>query len=147
MKVRQLAVLIVAIVTAACTNSTGPGPNSALERGYFLTEYGSNAFVPPVISADGRSIFALGGDILLGKDGTATARMRYRLDSNTSPEKVKVFTGTWTKGSSIAVITLDGAAASETIVNGIYRATMTATWSDSGVTIGGVFRFSQALPE
>ena len=143
---RQLALCIVALAAAACSHSSAPRRNSS-ELGYSLSTYGSNPYVPPVISSDGHSIFGLGGSLVLAEDGTATVTFRYRLDSSSNPEMSKIFSGTWTLSASGRRIELDGATASETTTHGISQATITASWTDSGVLIGGVFGFTQVFPE
>ena len=146
MNLRQLALCFVTIVGVACTHSSAPR-NKSGQLGYSLSTYGSNAYVPTVISSEGRSIFGLNGNLILAEDGTATATFRYRLDSNSNPEKSKTFSGTWIQGSSSRVIQLIGATATETTTHDIRQATMTASWTDSGVLIGGVFGFTQVFAE
>lgn len=147
MNFRQLALCLVALVSVACSHTSAPRQNGSVARGYSLSAYGSNSPIPLVISSDGHSIFGLGGSLLLGEDRTATATIRYRLDSNSNPEKSKIFSGTWVQGPSGRIIELNGATASETTTDGIDRVTMTASWTDSGVLIGGIFGFTRVLPE
>lgn len=146
MNLRQLALCLFTLAGVACTHSSAPRNNSG-QLGYSLSTFGSDAYVPPVISSDGHSIFGLNGDLILAEDGSATARFRYRLDSNTNPEKLKIFSGTWVQGPSGRTIELNGATANEMTTHGISRATLTASWTDSGVLIGGVFGFTQVFPE
>lgn len=144
---RQLSLSLFVLAGVACTHSSAPRQNGSAQLGYSLSTYGSNAYVPPVISSEGRSIFGLNGNLILAEDGTATATFRYRLDSNNTPEKSKTFSGTWIQGPSGRAIAINGATATESTTYGISRATMTASWTDSGVVIGGVFGFTQVFPE
>lgn len=147
MSFRQLSLSLLVVAGVACTHSSAPRQNSSKELGYALITYGANSYVPPVIASGGHSIFGLNGSLFLAEDGTATATFRYRLDSNSNPEKSKTFSGTWIQGASGRTIEINGATASETTTYGISRATMTASWTDSGVLIGGVFGFTQVFPE
>ena len=146
MNFRRLALCLLTLAGMACTHSSAPR-NVSGQLGYSLTTFGTNAYVPPVISSDGRSIFGLNGNLILAEDGTATATFRYRLDSNSNPEKSKTFSGTWAQGTSGRTVELNGATASERTIHGISQATITASWTDSGVPIGGVFGFTQVFPE
>jgi hypothetical protein len=146
MSFRQFSLSLAILAGAACTHSSAPRQNGA-ELGYSLSTYGSNSYVPPLIASDGHSIVGLNGNLLLSGNGTATATFRYRLDSNSNPEKTKTFSGTWIQGASGRTIEINGVTTSESTTYGISRATMTASWTDSGVLIGGVFGFIQVFPE
>lgn len=146
MNVRKLALCFSVIAGVACS-SYSSGPRESGDRGYALSGFGAMSPVPTVVTLNGRSVFHLGGSLLLSKDGQANGTFRYRLDSNGNPQQLKVFTGTWVQSGEGRTITLDGATGTETTIDGVSRVTMTATWTDAGMVIGGVFEFTRVLPE
>ena len=136
----------IALSGLACSHSGFPGPGST-PFGYDLIAYESQSPVPIVVTSGGRSLFRLGGSMGFLEGGAATATFRYRMDSSTDPEHVKVFFGTWSEGPSGLVVTFDGATTEMVSTNGIDRLIMTASWTDSGATLGGVFGFTRVYPE
>lgn len=143
---RSILLCTVALSALACSHSSGPGPGSA-PFGYDLSAYQSQSPVPIVVTSGGRSLFRLGASIGFLEGGRATATFRYRMDSTNEPEHVKVFAGTWTEGPSGLVVTFEGAATQRVTANGKDDLIMTASWSDSGSLLGGVFGFSRVYPE
>ena len=136
----------MALSAFGCSTSSFPGPGSA-PFGYALSAYQSQSPVPIVVTSGGRSLFRLGGSIGFLEGGAATATFRYRMDSTGEPEHVKVFSGTWAEGTSGLVVAFDGVTTERVTTNGIDRLIMTASWTDSGAVLGGVFEFSRVYPE
>jgi hypothetical protein len=147
MTFRQAMLLCsVTISGLACTQSGLPGPGST-PTGFALDSYESQSPVPIVVTSGGRSLFRLGASIGFLEGGHATATFRYRMDSSTDPEHVKVFSGTWAEGPSGLTVSFNGATTQLVSSNHIDRLTMTASWTDGSATLGGTFGFTRVYLE
>ena len=147
MTFRQAMLLCSLTISGLACSQTGfPGPGKT-PFGFALDAYESQSPVPIVVTSGGRSLFRLGASIGFLEGGHATATFRYRMDSSTEPEHVKVLAGTWVEGPAGLTVTFDGATTERTSTNGVDRLIVTASWTDAGATIGGKFGFTRVYPE